>query len=249
MDIDGKIRIWNDQDRAFAELFIQGERGDINIRASAPLDDVRAGVARALGSMNVDVEGDPIGYDALVGRAGRRRALRYLAWAAPGAATAAVATHELRRRRRRRLAAAQEGRPIGAKPIDDEGFDREDAVEGVEVGSAAKAGTKAALTVAQTNPNVRAGMFLLKTAKRNPKAARRVRRIALRANQGDPRAQRAVRVLKVAKRVNAAQEAGLLPSGRGASLGPAPAAPPIAPPPLADSPMRGPFKYWRRGIS
>lgn len=73
---------------------------------------------------------------------------------------------------------------------------------GARIGAAA---TDAALAVAQTTPQVRAGMTLLKLARRNPRARRHVATIVARAQDGDPRARAQVRVLAKAKRVEKAE--------------------------------------------
>ena len=70
-----------------------------------------------------------------------------------------------------------------------------------EIGAAAPIAAAAANAAVQYNPKVQAGMFLLRAAKRNPKARRKVQRIAERAAEGDPRAKRTMRTLRIAKAV------------------------------------------------
>lgn len=58
---------------------------------------------------------------------------------------------------------------------------------------------KTSVKASTMNPKVRAGMYLLDAAEKNPRAKRKVRRIVVRAKAGDPKAISAVQTLRVAK--------------------------------------------------
>lgn len=82
------------------------------------------------------------------------------------------------------------------------------------IGATQAQATNAALTVAQMNPQVRAGVSLIRFARRNPRARRQMNVIASRAQAGDPRARAQMRVLAKAKRVDAAERQKKAPPPR-----------------------------------
>jgi hypothetical protein len=119
------------------------------------------------------------------------------------------------------------------------------------VGAVPGALRRHALPVAKTavtaNPKVRAGMFLLNQAEKNPAAKRKVKRIVRRAEAGDPQAISAVRTLRVAKNVNQQKKRRAIAAARerGRALAAAPGTPAL---PSTDAPPpRGIFKFWDKG--
>lgn len=100
------------------------------------------------------------------------------------------------------------------------------------------------------NPKVRAGMFLLNAAEKNPKAKRKVRRIVVRAKAGDPQAISAVqtlRVAKVAQQKEKKRKRRLFGRRqRQASTNLAPAESPVLPSGEVTMP-RGIFTFWDKG--
>src|SRR5882762_5634695 len=85
MHIEGDIRVWTDGDKACARLQADGPEGPIILHASAPLEPIRRGVARAFARRGNTVAGDDPAYVATVRRIARQRALRRLRRLAPAA--------------------------------------------------------------------------------------------------------------------------------------------------------------------
>jgi hypothetical protein len=119
------------------------------------------------------------------------------------------------------------------------------------VGAVPRGVRRKALPVAKTavtaNPKVRAGMFLLNQAEKNPAAKRKVKRIVRRAEAGDPQAISTVRTLRVAKRANQQKKRRAIAAARQRrrALAMAPAAAALTP--VEVPAPRGIFKFWDKG--
>jgi len=126
------------------------------------------------------------------------------------------------------------GRPAGAAGL-----------ERPAVGAGAPMAAAAANAAVQYNPKVQAGMFLLRAAKRNPKARRKVQRIAERAADGDPRAKQTMRTLRIAKAVED-QKRAAAKKKRGRQL-PAMTTVSVEPATALPSGKASLFRNWEKG--
>jgi hypothetical protein len=218
MKIRGHIRIWVDGERACARLTADGREGPIIIQASAPLEDVRREVADALARRGHRVSDDDPGFQSVVHRVARKKAVARLQTLAPGAfvkggLASHVAGRQLVHRRRARRRLAQGGLPVGMKPIGplpdhDEMTERyEDETSGWRRRHRrpGEMGAVPALPPGTDPQQVRSAGRLLKAAKRNRRARKRVFKIAALAASGNPNAQVAMQALKVANRAQKAQ--------------------------------------------
>ena len=258
MKIRGHIRIWVDGERACARLTADGREGPIIIQASAPLEDVRREVAGALARRGHTVSDDDPGFQSVVHRVARKKAVDRLKTLAPGAfvqggLAAHVAGRQLVHRRRARRRLAQGGLPVGMKPIgplsrDDEmtnGYEDETSGWRRSHRRPGEMGASTALPPGTDTPQVRSAARLLRAAKRNRRARKRVFKIAALAASGNPNAQVAMQALKVADRAQKAQAkrstTRQIPASR------APLALPAAEPTPASTPLperRGFFWAW-----
>ena len=249
MAIDGDITVWVSNGYAFARLEAETKAGPIIVQASAPLAAVRQRLMNEAGEF-VEGEGlDQVG-EGEVHRVAKNAAVGNLRRLAPYAFIPAggLATYygvrALRARRRR-----GGGAP---RPPEQEGPDTEEAVEGVEIGDAAtNQAASLAVTVAKQDPRVRAGMFLLRRARKDPRARRRIRAINAHAAAGNPQAQRDRAALVRAQRVRRAMALKQSKKDRGAARRLAAMKVP-GPPTLATevtpSRYRGFFAAWERGL-
>jgi hypothetical protein len=250
MKIRGHIRIWVDGERACARLTADGREGPIIIQASAPLEDVRREVADALARRGHRVSDDDPGFRSVVHRVARKKAVARLKTLAPGAfvqggLAAYVAGRQLVHRRRARRRLAQGGLPVGMKPIGplpdhDEMTDQyNDETSGWRRRHRrrhlGRMGAAPALPPGTDARQVRSAGRLLKAAKRNRRARKRVFKIAALAASGNPNAQVAMQALKVADRAQKAQAkrstTRQIPPGRAPlalpAVGPTPTARPL----------------------
>jgi hypothetical protein len=200
MATDGNITVWVSNGYAFARLESETKAGPIIVQASAPLAVIRQRLMDEQGDF-VEGEGDHLVGEAEVHRAAKNAAVGNLRRLAPYALVPAggLATYYGVRAMRRR----RHGRPGSPPPR--ELPEDENSIEGAEIGDAAARQAGAlALTVAKQDPKVRAGMFLLRRARKDPRARRKVKVIKARAAAGDPIAQRDQKTLVRAHRVETA---------------------------------------------
>jgi len=245
MAIDGDITVWVSNGYAFARFEAESKTGPIIVQASAPLAAVRERLMNEAGGF-VEGEEDHMIGEAEVHRAAKDAAigsLRRLApyiFNPPGPHSVVLA---LARRRRRQRPAPPPRRP---EPVEDD-----DDVEGTEIGDASADQAKSlALTVAKKDPRVRAGMFLLGRARKDPRARRRIRAIHAHAAAGNPRAQRDRAALLQAQKVRQ-----VLASDKRRQDGAAkrlaamkvPGPPPLLAARTEPSRYRGVFAAWDRG--
>lgn len=249
MAIDGDITVWVSNGYAFARLEAETKAGPIIVQATAPLAAIRQRLLNEAGEF-VEGEGMAEVGEAEVHRAAKNAAVGNLRRLAPYAFIPAggLATYygvrALQRRRRRRAGAMSP--PPGDSP------DADDAVEGTEIGDAAtNQAASLAVTVAKQDPRVRAGMFLLRRARKDPRARRRIRAINAHAAAGNPQAQRDRAALVRAQQVRQAVAVQQGRKDRGAARRLAalkvPGPPPLATE-LAPSRYRGFFAAWERGL-
>jgi len=208
MEIDGDITVWVSNGYAFARFEGETKAGPVMVQASAPLAMVRQRLIDERGNF-VEGEGTHVVGEGEVQRVAKEAAvgnLRRLAPYAlipPGALATYYGMRALKRRRNR----------PGAPPPPAEGMEADEAVEGIDVGAeASKQAASLALSVAQQDPKVRAGMFLLRRARRAPRARRKIRNIKAHAAAGNPQARRdhaaLVKAQKVRRAVALQQRAG-----------------------------------------
>jgi len=246
MAIDGDITVWVSNGYAFARFEAESKAGPIIMQASAPLAAVRQRLVNEAGEL-MEGEEDHVVGEAEVHRAAKDAAvgnLRRLApyiFFPPGPHSAVLAL--ARRRRRKRPAAPPPRRP---EPVDDD-----DDVHGTEIGAASGDQAKSlALTVAKQDPRVRAGMFLLGRARKDPRARRRIRAIHAHAAAGNPRAQRDRAALLQAQKVRqvlAADQRKQDGAAKRLAAMKIPGPPPLLAARAAPSRYRGIFAAWERG--
>jgi hypothetical protein len=250
MAIDGDITVWVSNGYAFARLEAETKAGPIIVQASAPLAAVRQRLMNEAGEFVEGVGAEMVG-EAEVHRAaksvavGNLRRLAPYALLPPGALATYYGLRALKRRRQR------PGAP--PRPPERDTSDDQDGVEGIEIGasSAANQATSLALSAATQDPKVRAGMFLLRRARKDPRARRKIRAIKAHAAAGNPRAQQDQAALARAQKVRQAMAADQRSKDSGAARRLAALkvpGPPMLASRMGPSRYRGLFAAWDRGV-
>jgi hypothetical protein len=267
----GEIKLWTDGDAARARIHAKTATGPLLLETSVPLAIVRAYVLRALAARGFPVQ--EVGPKAkatetIVGRFGRRLALRRLKRAVPaafkpGGLAARLMVRQLRERGLPLAALLSQGAP-GALPARmalaallsrrAPGVSSTAGTDNIEgLGLHDMVGLPAP---AAASDKVRAGVRLLKAAATNPKALAKVKDIQALATAGNPAGKAALATLQAANRLRkrqvqsravpaAAAQAVQSQRARHVPAGAAPASPARS---AASSKVRRIFSDWQRGV-